>query len=366
MKSLVSIDLGFSFCKAIINGKAYIIKSVVGDSKQLRFEDLRMSRSEGDHIITDMRGRKYFVSDLAVTQSKVQQHSLKANRFDSTATKVLLHTLFGMGLGSGEFEGYAVSGLPVSHYTEFKDDIRKLFQGTPVNGKTSSSIMKHSYSVYANGEDLQGDFTCLDSRYIPQPFGALLDVMLDDNGNWKRKELGNKMVAVIDIGFGTSDIYVTDSLEASDGMSFSSPVAMNTVYALIAQEIEERGGGDFSLALHRIEENVRKGSISIRGKEFDLKPVIKYAHETVAAQLIGEIHNKWNNEEWRIDNVFIAGGGGRALHKYIEPEFANTELIEDSQWAVVRGYNKWGKRTWHDLGEDSNAGKVLVSDNEEN
>lgn len=325
-----AIDLGFLYTKAIIGGKPILMKSVVGNAKPQRFADLNMGLKEDvDNLQCRVGTEEYFVSDLAIDQSDVILHSLKDDRFDSEATEVLTKTVFALGL-EGETETKIVSGLPVSHYAEYKKNISNLFLGK-----------FHNFNVHDNGKPIMGTVRVNQGVFIPQPFGALLNRVLDSNGNISDKALAGKTVAVIDPGFGTTDVYVADALSPVERLTFSTKTAMNHAYGLIANKIEEQFG--VILPLHAVEKIVRKGEFRKSGKVYPMHQVIQWAYKSTAQQLIAEITNKWKTIH-EIDHILLAGGGGQALSKFILPEFPNIELLDDPQWAVVKGYYKWGVR----------------------
>lgn len=327
-----AIDLGFLFTKGIIGGKRVIMKSVVGNSKKQNFFDLNMGAKETDHIKSWVGTTPYFVSDLAVEQSDTVIHSLKDDRFDSEATEVLVKTAFALGLGNNHIQSHIVSGLPASHYSMYKDSIQKLFLNKI-----------HNYDVENHGTRIRGSVAIKGGKFIPQPFGALLDRVLDDRGQIADKDLASKTVAVIDPGFGTSDIYVANALDPVEKLTFSTRTAMNHAYGLIATKIEE--AYNISLPLYQIEKVISTGQFKKSGKTFNMAPVIDWAYKSTAQQLVSEIINKWKAIH-EIDHILIAGGGGIALSPYILKEFENIELLNDAQWAVVSGYYKWGVRNY--------------------
>jgi plasmid segregation protein ParM len=338
--SLSAIDLGFLYTKGIVNGKRIIMKSVIGDSKKLIFRDLDMNKSkETDDIAATVNGQNYFVSDLAISQSDSVVHSLKPNRFNSSAMQVLVSSVLGLGFGSGSHLSYFVSGLPASQYSQFKSGIQDL-----ILNKSG-----HDFDLLIEGKDMiKGSVAPIQAKFIPQPFGAGMDLVLDNNGTIADKILASRTVAIIDPGFGTTDIFVMNSLSPVEKLSFSTPTAMNHAYKLIANKIEE----NFSvlLPLYKIEEVVITKKFSKSGKDFDMKQIIDWAFRTTAEQLISEIFNKWKNIH-EIDYIYISGGGGIALSPYLLSEFENINLMHDSQWAVARGYYKWGRRSWRFLTE---------------
>jgi plasmid segregation protein ParM len=329
-----AVDLGFMYTKAIINGKRFIIKSVVGDSKSQKFGDLDTYMKAGeDNIQVRIGSENYFVSDLAINQSDIIHHSLKGDRFNSEATEIILKGLLGASQLVGNNE-IIISGLPVSHYTKFKSNIHKLFLDN--NGKT------HNYDAMVDNKPSKGYVKFSKGKFVPQPYGVLLDKLLDEKGQIKDKILANKTIAVIDIGFGTTDIYVAEALRPIDKLSFSLPRAMNTAYRLIGDKIEEKFG--VSLQLHVLEKIAREGVLKSQGKLHPVDKLVEWAYQNLAKQLATEISNKWGTSLFDIDEIVLAGGGGIALNKWVIPEFDNIELLEDSQWAVVNGYSKWGIR----------------------
>lgn len=343
--NLSAIDLGFLYTKSIVNGKKHIMKSVVGHGKQLRFRDLDMGNKDKDDIIfyaePDASGKKptSFVSDLAIDQSDVILHSLQDKRFDSAVTDVLARTALAKGFGHGSFETKVVSGLPVSHYAMYKEDITKMFLGTTKTGKV------HPYEVeFDRQRSIKGEVFTDEGKFIPQPFGALLDFLLDDNGNFRDKSIASKTIAVIDPGFGTTDVYVVDGMSPVEKHTFSIKVAMNYAYQIIANRIEEDLGK--TIPLYEVEGIVRTGEFRKGGKRLDMKPLIKYAFDATSDKMMSDILNKWKDGIHDIEMILVAGGGGANLFKGIQEHVENVQLLPDPQWAVVNGYYKWGVRTY--------------------
>lgn len=329
-----AVDLGFLYTKAIINGKKVIIKSVVGDSVSQRFGEFDLNiNSKEDNIKVKLNDESYFVSDLAIRQSNTIFHSLDDDRFNDLETSVIVNAILGVGQAVGNDE-FIVSGLPVSHFSKYKDDISKLFLAN--NSKT------HNYDIENNGKSTKGFVKFTNGRFIPQPFGVLLDNILDDKGQIKDKAKAGKTIAIIDIGFGTTDIYVTNALSPIERLTFSLPIAMNNAYRLISNKIQEQF--DISLQLHSIEGIARNKEFKSKGMVYPVDKLVDWASKNIAEQIVTEILNKWGNSIYEIDEIILAGGGGIPLSKWILDKFSNISLTEDSQWAVVNGYHKWGVR----------------------
>lgn len=330
---LASIDLGFLYGKGLINGKSLRIKSVVGESVPLRFQDLRMGKTKTDHIIVKHPDGDKFVSDLAINQSPVVDFSLRPDRFNLTATSVVADALMAMGLGSGEHEVLVVSGLPIDHYNKHRADIEQMFSGA------------HEFCVNVSGKELLGKYDVVVGAFIPQPYGVLMDAILDEDGAWKDRKLAKQTVAIIDVGFGTSDIYVCSALDAIEGLTFSTDTAMNHAYSLIASRIEQDFG--VQLKLHQIEPVFLSKEFRKHGEIYDMSDVVTWACKATAMQLISEITNRWRGS-WKVDTIIVGGGGGMVLYPYIKPHFENVRIAPNAQMAVVNGYNKYGMKMWRD------------------
>lgn len=338
LNNIVAIDLGFLYTKAIINGRRIIMKSVVGNSKEQRFKDLDVGINTGrDDIISRIDEEEYFISDLAVNQSDTVYHSLREDRFNGFAVDALVKTSLGLGLGDGEDKsGKVVSGLPVSHYNRYKKDIEELFLG--------EENKNHYYDVSDSDISYSGNILLLEGKFIPQPFGALVSKLLDSDGDVTDLSIAKQRIAVIDPGFGTTDVYVADSLASVEKMTFSTPVAMNRAYGLISDKIEEKFS--VTLPLYRLESIVHTKEFKKNGKTYDMTSIINWAFQMTSNEILSVIENKWKNDLHTVDLILLAGGGGSALAQYLLPEFSNIELLEDSQWSVVEGYYRWAVRQY--------------------
>lgn len=349
---LSSIDLGFLYTKSIINHKRIIMKSIVGEGKELNFGDLNIAldgEERKDHITCKSDGRDYFISDLAVDQSDTVYHSLKADRFDSTAVQLLVKTAFGIGFGYGQHATYVVSGLPVNHYKKFKDNIKSLFMGqgqqTHAYSVDWDSVKVDSEVVFGKRSSAIGTVKTVEGVFLPQPFAAGMNRILADDGTIADNALANKTLAIIDPGFGTTDVYVISALSTVEKLTFSTDTAMNHAYRLISNRIQE--SFDIMLPLYAIEKVVKTREFKKHGKSYDMGSVIEWAFRATAQQLVSEILNKWKNTH-EVDHILVAGGGGALLYPYFQSEFSNIELSGDPQWSIVSGYDKWGRRKWKD------------------
>ncbi|MNE51437.1 hypothetical protein D3C80_1460650 [compost metagenome] len=170
--------------------------------------------------------------------------------------------------------------------------------------------------------------------------------LLAEDGSIADKKLASKTVAVIDPGFGTTDVYVLNAMSPVERLTFSVPVAMNTAYTLIANKIRE--GFGVQLPFYLVENVVRSKKFVKDGVEADMTEVIAWAFKHTAQQFLAELYNHWKNTH-EIDTILVAGGGGASLYPYLVPELSSPELLPNPQWSIAIGYHRWGVRTWKDV-----------------
>lgn len=325
-------DLGFLYVKSIMNQLPVKMKSVVGEGKKLQFRDMNIHDQCEDDYSCILDSKEYFVSDLAIKQSDSVIHSLKPDRFDSDSARVLLNCALGLGYRGQSAATRFVTGLPVTHYTNYKEDLHALL------------MEEHSYDICIDGkETYKGVINPIDTLIVPQPFGAAMDLLLDDTGKIIDKKLASKTIAIIDIGFGTSDIYVMEALDTIERMTFSSNTAVNHSYSLIADRLQDKF--EVLYPLYKIEGVVKSGKIRKYGKSYSMAKTTNWALNSSAKQLVSEIYNKWRTSQ-DIDQIYVTGGGGAAMFEYLEPEFPNISLLPNSQWSVANGCGKWGIRNY--------------------
>jgi plasmid segregation protein ParM len=101
-----------------------------------------------------------------------------------------------------------------------------------------------------------------------------------------------------------------------------------------------------NVEIYRLYDAVREGSIKIRGAEYDLTKVKDEVFARLATAVTGDMERVWA-DDWDLDMVLLAGGGGEALFEYLKPlmrgELALLKTQEDPRMGNVCGYVKYGR-----------------------
>ncbi len=222
-----------------------------------------------------------------------------------------------------------VTGLPTNYVLSYQDQLKAILSG------------EHEIAIQRNGKKEDKQLKVNKISIVPQPFGTLYNLVLNENGQVADEEMTNKRVGIADIGYRTADFVVSDSLEFVDRLSSSSTSGMVSAYEIIAAMIRSRfkiDKKDFEL-----DQIIRDRTIKIAGVDYDISDIIAEAYQNLASKIKTELDSLWDYRE--LDVILLTGGGGEALAKYLIPRFDNMKLVKDAQFANVKGFWKLGRNS---------------------
>ncbi|NJD91227.1 MAG: ParM/StbA family protein [Geobacter sp.] len=333
---IIAIDIGFGFTKATNGSRSLVFKSILGEATEIQFKGGVLGEASPDeNIQIELDGNSYFVGEMAERQSNVRSFTLDQSQFFGSIAKVLALSAAAR-MASSYMPIGLVTGLPIGYYREYKDTLGKLLQGdhkvvlTNVNGQKEEKTIKIS-----------------NVRVIPQPFGSLFNLMLNDLGELGDKRYIKEKTGVIDIGFKTSDFTVSDRMRYSERGSRTTDTGIAKAFGVIAGKLREKS--NVNIELYRLYEAVDQGFIKIKGKEYDLKELTVQVFSQLAKSIASDVDRLWA-DDWDIDSIVLTGGGGAVLAKYLQPliegKVVTTDPATDARFCNVQGYWKIGKHVW--------------------
>ena len=186
-----------------------------------------------------------------------------------------------------------------------------------------------------------------DVKVIPQPFGSMYDIVLDDAGAIGDRQTLQQKVGLVNVGFQTSDLTVSDRGTFLERASQSTETGVGRAFATIAGKIREKSG--VNVELYRLYEAMDEGRIKIRGESFDLSRLIEHVLGQLATDIATDANRLWA-DEWDMDAIVITGGGGAVLAPYLAPLLRGRVLpvdgSRDARLNNVRGFWKLGVQNW--------------------
>ncbi len=334
---ILGIDIGFGFTKATNGKQELVFKSVLGEATDIQFRETMIAGGEvkENHLQIEVDDKSYFVGELAERQSNVRFFTLDQAQFVSKFAKVFALAATGQ-MVKGFVPVNLVTGLPIGSYQKHKDELAKLLVG------------EHKITlVDADGKQEEKTISINKVRVVPQPFGSLFNLMLNDLGEMGDKRLINDKIGIIDVGFRTSDYTISDKMRYSERGSRTTDSGIARAFNVIATKLRENSG--VNVELYRLYEAIDSGSIKIRGKVYDLKSLTDQVFSQLATSIANEVDRLWV-DDWDIDSMIITGGGGAVLEKYLRPllngEIMETDPEQDMRLYNVYGYRKFGRHLW--------------------
>jgi plasmid segregation protein ParM len=320
MSRVIATDLGYGWTKAK-NGAAFFLQpSLIGEAKELFVEQER----EGDLHYSGPEG-EFFVGDLALRQSDVKYFSLKEQKAEAWVTEILFKTVLAQLAPRSSF--YLVTGLPIDFYFNQRKGFMEMierFNRCDYYGVDIKQQFKYSAKP-----------TIKQFKIVPQPLGAAMNYLLDNNGQLLRKEEAREQILVVDIGYYTLDLLILDSMEIGKESCSPPGLGVNMAYKLLQSYLKEKIGK--SPARYELDRYVLAGKY----EGYDIRPLIQKAFKALATQIQNEI----DSLNMRFSLCLLTGGASHLIADWLD--LPNKIVQEDPQLGNVSGYEKIGHRVWN-------------------
>lgn len=332
---VLGADIGFGYTK-VTDGRSFqIFKSVVGEANETQFADVLLPGAAAQPRHFEIDGHGVFVGELAEAQSRTRGFTLDQAQFLTQYEKALALAALSPFVASGD-PIRLVTGLPISFFRKYKDALTTLLQN------------RHNITVVKPTGEREAKTIYIERvRVIPQPFGSMFNLMLNEAGKAGNPRFVNEKIGIIDIGFRTADYTISDKTKYSERGSQSSDAGISAAYTVISNWIQEKSGT--GIELYRLYEAISRGNIKIKGKRYDLTEVTRAALQQLATRIATEVNRLWA-DDWDIDSILLTGGGGSALAQYLIPQLEGEVLAmpadQDTRLNNVLGYQKYGMNIW--------------------
>ena len=317
----IGLDIGYAATKivAALDRRASF-PSVVGTPDKARF-----SLDSTSAILLE-EPRRVLVGADAVLQSRhitrrEDRRWIESNEWYTLALAAMTEITTGT-----RAEMNIVTGLPISFYDD-RDAVQARLAG--------------QHRVQREDRPAQ-QFNVNDVRVIPQPFGALLSVALDNGGKIVDHDMATGNVGVIDIGGKTTNLLAVSSLSEINRETASVGVgAWSVVRALRAWMAREYP--DLDLRDHQVAEVVQLRRLTYYGEEIEIGDIIDDILEPMASQIIAEATQLWNGAAG-LKAILVAGGGALLLGEYVRRHFRHARVVDDPVFANATGFWKFARR----------------------
>lgn len=317
----IGLDVGYSAVKAVSGDRRVTFPSAVGTPDKARF-----SLNGGNSIVL-VDPDHVQVGEGAISQSRFVRQREDRHWIESAEWYSLFLAALTELTSAKRAELRIVTGLPVAFYGD-----RQAVRDRLLGGHRVQREGRHAQALQV-----------VDCRVIPQPFGALLAVTLDDRGRIVDKALASGAVGVIDAGGKTTNLLSVNRLSEIGRETASVNVgAWDTVRAM-RNWLADHCPGLEDLRGHQVVDAIVARSVHYYGEAVDLSEPVDAILEPLAEQVLAEASQLWNGGA-ALDAILVSGGGALLLGPYIRRHFRHARIVDEPVFANALGFWRFVER----------------------
>jgi len=321
----IGVDSGF-----------YATKSITAGKKPFKF--LSVMGKPSDSMV-DMNGHVNLVVTSAFGTHQVGQAAVRFNPASDGRQEFsdwvqtpeymqILYTALGGLTEATQFNVNLGCGLPIADFARYREILQTRLLG------------RHEFTI--GGEDRRAQVAKIETvRVLPQGWGAVLCLFLDDNGNIADPGLSRQRVAVLDIGGRTVGYLSVDGLADVPSESRSTRRgAWNVVRGLhdfLSVNYPDLG----ELSDHKLMAAALAREILNHGEPVDLHPVIDPIVEDIGEEIVRTSRQYWGNTAATFQKVLVIGGGAYVWGDTVKKVFPHAVVLPDPEFANARGYFRY-------------------------
>lgn len=317
----IGLDIGYSAVKAISDEKQITFPSAVGTPDKSRFS------LGANHAIILTAPDHVQVGQAAVAQSRF----LNRREDRHWITSPEWHQLFLAAVTELTTSKYAevriVTGLPVAFYTDRAQVTARLVGDHQVTRED-----RHAQLVRVSAANV-----------IPQPFGALLSLCLDDRGRIVNEQLATGSVGIIDVGGKTTNLLSVRRLSEIAAETDSINTGAWEIVRSVRAWLSDHCPGLEDLRDHQIVDAITARQVKFFGDVVDLGPVVDATIAPMADQVAATAGQLWNGGA-TLDAILVSGGGALLLGDHIKKHFRHAQVVADPVFANARGFHRFATR----------------------
>lgn len=177
-------------------------------------------------------------------------------------------------------------------------------------------------------------------RVIPQPLGAYMSAVLDEDGTpLPARSPHDERWGIIDVGYYTADYGLIESGVWSQAGAKSSGGA-----SVIATDLQARiqTAHGVMLPLRDCDTVLRTKSAKLYGKVVDLEALVDETAAAYAKGVIENAHHAFGPRLPTLDGIIIAGGAAELIHGHVKGEWAHAITAKEPRFTVAEGMRRYG------------------------
>ncbi len=342
---LIGVDLGFGFAKGFDGQRPVIIPSLLSEHGRPdnATGSIRSEHLAGLHLAVD--NTEYFVGRRADCDWRSPRIPRRPDRLFGDYGKYLVLAVLA-AYTEMENPMHVVIGLPVSHYQRIKTPFEERLLGY------------HKVAwVEVDGSRRPKNVHIRKLHTIPHPMGTYSGIIMDARGQIQADKFKDRKIAVVDIGFRTTNVIAMDRMRFSNRNSGTIELGVSHGLERIDRKLRDETGQ--RLSFDQLYRAVRVGHLRIEDQAYNIKRVRREAFRLLAEQLADNIAHLLA-AAWDLDSLLLTGGGSRELADYLGPllpgEVSQIENERDLRLNNAQGQLRLARALWGVSGYYENGG----------
>lgn len=219
-----------------------------------------------------------------------------------------------------------VTGLPLADYERDRSRLRERLLGT------------HQFVR----EGRRGQSLTVETvRVVPQAWGAVLALLLDDKGRIVQPELSKEKVAVLDIGGHTVNYLSVDGLSDIPSETQGTERGTWTIVRVAREYLDRNHPGLKRMSDHDVMEAVIAGETYDAGEPVDLSHVTEPIIDDIGQEIVDTATQYWGAGAATFRRVIVCGGGAHLWGDHIKRAFKQAVVVDNPELANARGFYRF-------------------------
>jgi len=328
----LGLDLGFGFTKCIDGEQTIIFQSHM--NRSISRPDETAALPEGAYHI-ELDDGDYIVGDDTRSPSLFEDFARQPDRLIKAYGRHLVLTATAP-FSDQENPLHVVIGLPVTYFQQWETTLAERLTGY------------HKIGVYQpDGRCTRKNIHIRKVHVVPHPLGTCTSLIMDDEGCLRDSEYSEKKIALVDIGFRTTDVMVMASARFCNRGSGTIEMGMANGFEMVARKLYRETGTVTDL--NRLYKAIRMGFIRIEDQEYNLEKRRAEMVRHLSSALADRI-NYGLKDDWDIECVLLTGGGASDmagdLAPLIDGEVVLIEHDQDVRLINAQGQLRLARHMW--------------------
>jgi len=314
------------------DGGFYSIKAISGDrwtmfpSLATRPAESLFSLNGHSQIVVESTGGRYLLGDEAIKKATAGARKETASWIETAEYLALFHGALSELTRATAATVHLVTGLPIADYRRDKDALRARLQGLhrfAREGRRGQSI------------------TVASVRVVPQAWGAVLALLLDDAGRIVRPDLVDARVAVLDVGGRTVNYLSIDGLSDIPAESRSTERGSWNVVRAVREYLDAEHPGLARMRDHQLMAAIVAGELYDGGDRVDVGAVTGPLLDDIGQEIVDTARQYWGHGAATFRQVLVCGGGAHLWGQRIRDAFRQAVVLEQPELANARGFYRF-------------------------